>query len=185
MKATTEGDLVTAVGTGNMPGIEVPAALESVPTNRLRFVHNALVDVTGQTRFYIDPAGQKHIEQLDPSWPEVECGPDDVLSGSGTTWAKWNPVPKSISRHQLLIGMLRAGFITPEEATAAAATGTVPASLEPAFASLPAEEAVEARIAWATKPVIERNSRLLAAIMNEQEATDAEIDEFVRLAAAL
>ncbi|MFD2101874.1 hypothetical protein ACFSKJ_00345 [Tabrizicola soli] len=54
-----------------------------------------------------------------------------------------------LTRRQLFIALHRLGLITAEEAVGAAATGAVPAALEPTFAALPEPDQTDARVTFA------------------------------------
>jgi hypothetical protein len=92
------------------------------------------------------------------------------------------PVPASISRVQLILGMTSAGLITPAEAVAAAAGTAIPAVVEAVFASLPEAQATAARIRWHAMTRVERANPLVAivAVSATPPKTDAEMDQFFR-----
>jgi hypothetical protein len=94
-------------------------------------------------------------------------------------------VPPAITRRQLLLGLQADDVITDAEALAAAQTGAVPAAIESVFANLPATEATAARITWATMSVAERAHPLIAAIIDANLASAAQIDDAFRRWAAL
>ena len=54
-----------------------------------------------------------------------------------------------LTRRQVFIALHRLGLITAPEAVAAAATGAVPAVLEPLFAALPEPDQTDARVTFA------------------------------------
>ena len=87
------------------------------------------------------------------------------------------PVPQLISRRQLLIALAAAGFISAEEALAAAQTGAVPAAIGGIFDLLPAEQALAARITWATMTEVYRGDPLIGAIVAAGVATAEQVDE--------
>jgi hypothetical protein len=95
------------------------------------------------------------------------------------------PVPSAISRRQLLIALAQAGLITEAEALAAARTGEVPAAIDAVFSALPKEQALAARITWATMTVVERNHPLIQAVINANLATAEQVDALFRAAAEL
>jgi hypothetical protein len=92
------------------------------------------------------------------------------------------PVPAVISRRQLLIALARAKLITEAEALAAAKTGQVPAAIDAVFAALPKEQALAARITWATMTVVERDHPLIQAVIDAKIATPEQIDALFRTA---
>jgi len=95
------------------------------------------------------------------------------------------PVPDVISRRQLLIALAAAGLITEAEALAAAKTGEVPAAIDAVFAQLPSEQALAARITWATMTQVERMHPLVQAIINANIVTAEQVDTLFRTAAQL
>jgi hypothetical protein len=95
------------------------------------------------------------------------------------------PVPRVISRRQLLIALAAAGFISAEEALAAAQTGAVPTAIASIFDLLPAEQALAARITWATMTEVYREDQLIAAIVAAGVASTEQVDELFRVAAAV
>lgn len=95
------------------------------------------------------------------------------------------PVPNAISRRQLLIALAAAGFISAEEALAAAQTGAVPAAIAGIFDLLPAEQALAARITWATMTEVYREDPLITAIVAAGVATSEQVDELFRVAAEM
>jgi hypothetical protein len=95
------------------------------------------------------------------------------------------PVPSAISRRQLLIALTAAGLITEAEALAAAKTGEVPAAIDAVFAALPKEQALAARITWATMTVVERDHPLIQAVIDAKIVTAEQADALFRQAAEL
>jgi hypothetical protein len=95
------------------------------------------------------------------------------------------PVPSAISRRQLLIALTAAGLITEAEALAAAKTGETPAVIDVVFGKLPKEQALAARITWATMTQVERDHPLVQAIIDAQIATAEQVDALFRTAAQL
>jgi hypothetical protein len=95
------------------------------------------------------------------------------------------PVPSAISRRQFLIALMQAGLITDAEALAAARTGEVPIAIDAMFARFPPEQALDARITWATMTVVERRHSLLDAMVQLGLVTDAGFDALFRQAAEL
>lgn len=95
------------------------------------------------------------------------------------------PVPASITRRQLLLALNRMGLITGEEALAAAKTGAVPAAVRAVFDNMQPADKLAAEITWASMSVAERSNPLVAALAQANGMTDAEIDDFFRLAASI
>jgi hypothetical protein len=95
------------------------------------------------------------------------------------------PVPETVSRRQLLIALAAAGLITEAEALAAARTGEVPTAIDAVFARLPPEQALAARITWATMTVVERDHPLVHAVIDARVATAEQVDALFQAAAKL
>jgi hypothetical protein len=95
------------------------------------------------------------------------------------------PVPAAISRRQLLIALAQAKLITEAEALTAAKTGEVPAVIDKVFAALPEDQALAARITWATMTVVEHDHPLIQAVIRAKIATPEQIDALFRAAATL
>jgi len=95
------------------------------------------------------------------------------------------PVPGVISRRQLLIALAAAGFISAEEALAAAQTGAVPTAIAEIFDRLPAEQVLAARITWATMTAVYRGDPLIGAIVAAGVASAEQVDELFRGAAGV
>jgi hypothetical protein len=95
------------------------------------------------------------------------------------------PVPDVISRRQLLIALAAAGFISAEEALAAAQTGAVPTAIMGIFDLLPAGQALAARITWATMTEVYREDPLIHAIVAAGVASAEQVDELFRMAAGV
>lgn len=81
-----------------------------------------------------------------------------------------------LTRRQLFIALHRLGLITAEEAVAAAATGAVPAALEPTFAALPEPDQTDARVTFAAFQMAFRLDPLTAMIAAAAGKTEEEID---------
>ncbi|MGG5823514.1 hypothetical protein [Falsiroseomonas sp. HW251] len=94
------------------------------------------------------------------------------------------PVPASVRLLPFLREAAQRGLITAEDALAAARTGTVPAGFEPFLAKLPADQAFEARLAWAAMVDVERANPLLAVVAAQSGIADATLDELFRAAGA-
>lgn len=94
-------------------------------------------------------------------------------------------VPAEITRRQMLLAMAGAGLITGEEALAAATTGAVPAAIDAVFAELPADQALAARITWATMSVAERHHPLIQALIQAELATPEQVDAIFITGAAI
>ena len=81
-----------------------------------------------------------------------------------------------LTRRQLFIALHRLGLITASEAVAAAATGTVPVSLEPLFGALPEPDQTDARVTFAAFQMAYRLDPMTAMIAGALGLSDSEID---------
>jgi len=95
------------------------------------------------------------------------------------------PVPIAISRRQLLLALYGEKLITAEEAIAAAKTGEVPAAIDAAFAQLPPDQALAARVTWASMTEVRRDHPLIEAVIAAGLATAEQVDALFRTAATL
>jgi hypothetical protein len=94
-------------------------------------------------------------------------------------------VPEAISFRQLILGLLGSGFLTVEQALAAAESRARPPQLEAIIATLPDEAALAARITWATIAEARRTDPLFATLIAAGHATEAQVDELFRQAVRL
>ena len=91
-----------------------------------------------------------------------------------------DPVPRAITMRQLLIGLMGAGWITPVEADAWSADGTLPKTITAVIDALPTEaERVAARITARKMSSAYRNDPLLIAAAQAAmpDATEQEISD--------
>ncbi|WP_368417098.1 hypothetical protein [Falsiroseomonas sp.] len=95
------------------------------------------------------------------------------------------PVPTTISFRQLILGLLDSGFLTAEQALAAAETRARPPQLEVIIATLPEDASLAARITWATMSEARRGDPLFAALIAAGHATAEQVDEIFRAASQL
>ena len=105
---------------------------------------------------------------LNGAWAYVPPPPDPAIARARM----------SLSRRQLLIGLASRGWITSEEAVAAATTGAMPTAVAAAVASLPAGDQVAARITWASMSVAQRLDPLVELLAIGQGVTPDEVDAF-------
>jgi hypothetical protein len=97
------------------------------------------------------------VEPGHPLWVEASARPDIVpYSPHADPEPEPEPGPEDpraaippLTRRQVFIALHRLGLISATEAVAAAATGTVPAALEPMFAALPEPDQTDARVTFA------------------------------------
>lgn len=81
-----------------------------------------------------------------------------------------------LTRRQIFIALHRMGLISATEAVAAAATGAVPAALEPLFSALPEPEQTDARVTFAAFQLAYRLDPMTAMIAAAAGMSDAQID---------
>ncbi|MBW0159603.1 hypothetical protein [Sedimentimonas flavescens] len=81
-----------------------------------------------------------------------------------------------LTRRQVFIALHRLGLITAPEAVAAAATGAIPAALEPLFTALPEPDQTDARVTFAAFQMAYRLDPLTAMIASAASLTETEID---------
>lgn len=114
----------------------------------------------------------------------VEVGWVHDHSGFGPPPQLPTPIPATITRPQLLLQLAAMGLITAAEALAAAQTGAVPPAIDAVFAALPAEEALAARITWATMLIVERAHPLVGILIAAGLADADQVDALFIGAAA-
>ena len=145
------------------------------------------------TKYYVDKNGV-FLGGYDGAAPpngaiEVPTAPDDARQPwTGDGWGEApEPVPESITMRQLLIGLMGAEWITPAQADAWSADGTLPPTITAVIDALPTEaERVAARITARKMSVALRNDPLLiaaahAAMPDADAATiDATLDQAFR-----
>lgn len=98
--------------------------------------------------------------------------------------AKPTPVTQ-ITRRQMLLILTAAGFITADEAVAAATAGALPAMVAAYIGTMAPADQVAARITWASMSVCERDDPMLAALAAANWVTSAQLDAFFLEASAL
>lgn len=94
-----------------------------------------------------------------------------------------NPVPLSVSRMQLLQALVLQEFITPDEALNS--NTTVPTSIEALVSNLTVQEQLAVKLKWMNFSEAYRNDSLVLALQAANNMTDAELDDFFRLAGSL
>jgi hypothetical protein len=128
----------------------------------------ALTDVTG------------HVVIVEPGhalWPKAskrsDIAPEPVP----------DPEPEDLqaaitplTRRQVFIALHRLGLFSAEEAIAAAATGVVPAALEPTFAALPEPDQTDARVTFAAFQMAYRLDPMTAMIARAAGLSEDDID---------
>lgn len=131
----------------------------------------ALTDATGHVVI---------VEPGHPLWPEASARPDITAF---TPPVVPEPGPDDIraaipplTRRQVFIALHRLGLITAAEAVAAAATGAVPAVLEPMFAALPEPGQTDARVTFAAFQMAYRLDPLTAMVAAVAGMTEDQID---------
>jgi hypothetical protein len=113
--------------------------------------------------------------------PPGGAGWTDV-SPEGLFMPEQDEVPP-ITRRQLLIGLGPEvdggmGYITAEEALAAAQTGAVPAAVEAVIQTLPEAQRNPARITWATMTLVEIDHPLVPLLAATQSLSEAQLRAF-------
>jgi hypothetical protein len=93
--------------------------------------------------------------------------------------------PVSVSDRQFFQALAQAGSITPDEALAAVMTGTLPARIEAAVKSLPAEQQFAARMLLSGATTFERGHPMVAQLGAALDYDDVALDALWRAAAAL
>ncbi len=94
-------------------------------------------------------------------------------------------VPLTLTRTQMLLGLLAQQLITSEEAIAAARTGAVPAFIVSHFEALPEPERTAAYVKWASSATFHRADPLLLAMAQVTGLTDAQLDGYFIQAAQI
>ena len=131
----------------------------------------ALTDVTG------------HVVIVEPGhalWPNASKRPDIAPFAP-------DPIPEPepedlqaaippLTRRQVFIALHRLGLFSAEEAIAAAATGVVPAALEPTFAALPEPDQTDARVTFAAFQMAYRTDPMTAMIARAAGLSEDDID---------
>ena len=131
----------------------------------------ALTDVTG------------HVVIVEPGhalWPNASKRPDIAPFAP-------DPIPEPepedlqaaippLTRRQVFIALHRLGLFSAEEAIAAAATGVVPAALEPTFAALPEPDQTDARVTFAAFQMAYRIDPMTAMIARAAGLSEDDID---------
>jgi hypothetical protein len=87
------------------------------------------------------------------------------------------PVPTSVTRRQMILGLVGAGYITSAEGLAAAQQGAVPAAVQAVINTLPDQASKDAAaITWASMSICERSNSLVAALAAANSLTSAQVD---------
>ncbi|CAN1576034.1 hypothetical protein MCELHM10_03879 [Paracoccaceae bacterium] len=128
----------------------------------------ALTDVTGHVVI---------VEPGHPLWPKASKRPDVAPQPIP------DPEPEDLqaailplTRRQVFIALHRLGLFSAEEAIAAAATGVVPAALEPTFAALPEPDQTDARVTFAAFQMAYRTDPMTAMIARAAGLSEDDID---------
>jgi hypothetical protein len=130
--------------------------------------------IGGRTLFFValrttQPLGPPTITGITEEGPDVGA----ILAGSFMA----GPPSRSVSIRALLLAMTAGGFITREEALAAAQTGAIPASLrEPLFASVDEDTRFAIELAWAAMYEADRASLFWQFVTAAGIATAEQID---------
>lgn len=131
----------------------------------------ALIDETGHVII---------VEPGHPLWLEASARPDIVPYSPPADPEAPPEDPRAaippLTRRQVFIALHRLGLISATEAVAAAATGTVPAALEPMFAALPEPDQTDARVTFAAFQMAYRLDPMTAMIAGAAGMTEEQID---------
>lgn len=144
----------------------------------------ALIDETGIV---------VNVLAVDPGWePEppltsVPAGPDARVGGTYadgvfTPPAILAPFPREVTLRQLLFALVNQGWITQEEALAAAKTGEVPSSLAAMLPGMSDAEEFGMRLTWAAMYSAERSSPIWDIFIERGVATPDDVDNLFRIA---
>ncbi|WP_203075705.1 hypothetical protein [Falsiroseomonas ponticola] len=95
------------------------------------------------------------------------------------------PISDTDGIRQLILGLLGSGFLTAEQALAAAETRARPPQLDAALAALPEDAGLAARITWATMSEARRADPLFAALIAAGYATEEQVNDLFQRAARL
>ena len=118
-------------------------------------------------------------------WTRLAAGEAGAIAPYVAPPALPLPVPATISFRQLILGLLGSGFLTAEQALAAAETRARPPQLEAIIATLPKDAALAARITWATMSEARRSDPLFATLVAAGHATAEQVEELFRTAARM
>jgi hypothetical protein len=124
-----------------------------------------------------------HVVIVEPGhalWPNASKRPDIAPFAP-------DPIPEPepedlqaaippLTRRQVFIALHRLGLFSAEETIAAAATGVVPAALEPTFAALPEPDQTDARVTFAAFQMAYRLDPMTAMIAAAVGMTAEQID---------
>jgi hypothetical protein len=96
------------------------------------------------------------------------------------------PVPQSVSRQQIMTALMLAGLITEAEWLACYQSGTLPALVSAAIATLPTDAAkLVAKVKWVEFSEARRTDAMVALLAAQAGLTDVQVDDLFRTAAAL
>jgi hypothetical protein len=136
---------------------------------------NALIDMT-VTSWLASPI-QFTYHANDPEPLSLAVAP--LISGQSIAAysAPVAPVPASVTRRQMILGLVAAGYITSAEGIAAAQSGAVPAAVQAVINTLPDQSSKDAAtITWASMSICERSNSLVAALAAANSLTSAQVD---------
>lgn len=96
------------------------------------------------------------------------------------------PVPQSVSRQQMMAALMLAGLITEAEWLACYQSGTLPALVAAAIATLPTDAAkLIAKVKWVEFSEAHRADAMVALLAAQAGLTETQVDDMFRTAAAL
>lgn len=113
-----------------------------------------------------------------------------ILAGNPVTIAAYaappEPIPQAVSRQQMMSALMLAGLITETEWLACYQSGTLPALVAAAIATLPtAPERLVAKVKWVEFSEARRDDAMVALLAAQAGLTDVQVDDLFRTAAAL
>jgi hypothetical protein len=138
-------------------------------------------------------AGFVDAARLDADLAARLSAASDALDLEELPWAtpqvppavQMDPVPETISFRQLVLGLLGSGFLTAQQALAAAETRARPPQLDAIIATLPDDAALAARITWATMSEARRADPPFSELIAAGHATAKQVDALFQAAARL
>lgn len=82
-----EGDLIVGSMKGDAGGVPIPDNVRDLPSSRLRFDGETIVDAAGITDWFVDSAGVKHVSQDEGETRQgLSCAWDTALVSDAGAW---------------------------------------------------------------------------------------------------
>lgn len=95
------------------------------------------------------------------------------------------PIPAAITFRQLVIGAVRSGWITGDEADAWVSRTALPAVVTNVLSTLPLAERIEARVTLLSMTHAYRDDTLMTAVAGAVGASDTDLDRFFRVSSQI